>query len=199
MIEFITGPAGSGKTTLMFERIRSKCAEADKLCIIVPEQFSQNFDKKLYFYLGAESFNELFSLSFTGLARQLFQLYGDPGRSGEFAGEMAKMILVYQAVESALSRPEAVSSLRRQSAYDGFAEEMLKIIRDIKRSGVTADELLNKAQLLDRRLMDKTCDIAVIYLEYQRLMSEYGFKDELDNIRAAAAVANLNRYFKESF
>ena len=75
---------------------------------------------------------------------------------------------------------------------------MLKIIRDIKRSGVTADELLNKAQLLDRRLMDKTCDIAVIYLEYQRLMSEYGFKDELDNIRAAAAVANLNRYFKES-
>ncbi len=196
MIEFITGPAGSGKTTLMFERIRSKCAEADMLCIIVPEQFSQNFDKKLYFYLGAESFNELFSLSFTGLARQLFQLYGDPGRSGEFAGEMAKMILVYQAVESALSRPEAVSSLRRQSSYDGFAEEMLKLIRDIKRSGVTADELLNKAHLLDRRLMDKTCDIAVIYLEFQRLMAEYGFKDELDNIRAAAAVANLNRYFK---
>ena len=28
-------------------------------------------------------------------------------------------------------------------------------------------------------------------------MSEYGFKYELHNIRAAAAVANLNRYFKE--
>ncbi|MBR5682238.1 MAG: exodeoxyribonuclease V subunit gamma [Ruminococcus sp.] len=195
MIEFITGPAGSGKTTLMFERIKAECTEADKLCIIVPEQFSQNFDKKLYFYLGASNFNELFSLSFTGLARQLFQLYGDPGRSGEFAGEMAKMILIYQAVESALSRPEAVSSLRRQSAYDGFAEEILDLIRDIKRSGVTADELLNRSQLLDRRLMDKTRDVAAVYLEYQRLMAEYGFKDELDNIRAAAAVANLNRYF----
>ena len=195
MIEFITGPAGSGKTSLMFERIKSKCTEADKLCIIVPEQFSQNFDKKLYFYLGASNFNELFSLSFTGLARQLFQLYGDPGRNGEFAGEMAKMILVYQAVESALSRPEAVSSLRRQSAYEGFSEDILNLIRDIKRSGVTPDELLNRSKLLDRRLMDKTHDVAVIYLEYQRLMSEYGFKDELDNIRAAAAVANLNRYF----
>lgn len=195
MIEFITGPAGSGKTTLMFDRIKSMCTEAEKLCIIVPEQFSQNFDKKLYFYLGAENFNELFSLSFTGLARQLFQLYGDPGRSGEFVGEMAKMILIYQAVESALSHPEAVSSLRRQSAYDGFAEEIDKLIRDIKRSGVKADELFSKAQLFDRKLMGKMQDVAAIYLEYQRLMSEYGFKDELDNIRAAAAVANLNMYF----
>ena len=195
MIEFITGPAGSGKTSLMFERIKAKCSEAEKLCIIVPEQFSQNFDKKLYFYLGASHFNELFSLSFTGLARQLFQLYGDPGRSGEFAGEMAKMILVYQAVESALSRPDSVSSLRRQSIYDGFAEEILNLIHDIKRSGITADELLNKSKLLDRKLMDKTHDVAVIYLEYQRILSEYGFKDELDNIRAAAAIANLNMYF----
>ena len=110
MIEFITGPAGSGKTTCMFARIKERCQEADKLCIIVPEQFSQDFDKKLYFYLGAENFNELFSLSFTGLARQLFQLYGDPARKGGYADDMAKMILVYQAVESAMSRPDSVGS-----------------------------------------------------------------------------------------
>lgn len=195
MIEFITGPAGSGKTTLMFERIKKMCTDADKLCIIVPEQFSQDFDKKLYFYLGPEKFNELFSLSFTGLARQLFQIYGDPERDGEFAGEMAKMILVYQAVEAAMSCPEAKSVFRSQRNHNGFSEEIMKLIRDIKRSGVTPDELFNKAPFFDRRLMDKTNDIARIYTEYQRLMEEYGFKDELDNIRAAAAVAGFNRYF----
>ena len=162
MIEFITGPAGSGKTTLMFDRIMERCEEADKLCIIVPEQFSQDFDKKLYFHLGAENFNELFSLSFTGLARQLFQLYGDPGRKGKYADDMAKLILIYQAVELVLSRPEALSSFRKQSRYNGFAEEMLKLIRDIKRSGITAEEMLSKSRFLDRRLMDKMIDVANI-------------------------------------
>ena len=58
MVEFIIGQAGSGKTTLMFERIKNN---TDKSCIIVPEQFSYEFDKT--------------SLSFTGLSRELFQLF----------------------------------------------------------------------------------------------------------------------------
>ena len=195
MVELITGAAGCGKTTAMLEKIRDMCVNAEKLCIIVPEQFSQDFDKKLYFYLGAENFNELFSLSFTGLARQLFQLYGDPNRKGEFADEMAKMILIYQAVNTAFSRPESLKSFRRQSHQNGFAEEIMTLIRDIKRAGIRPEELIQKSQFLDKRLMDKTCDLAAVFLEYERLMEEYGFKDELENIRQAAAVANLNRYF----
>lgn len=196
MVEFITGAAGCGKTTRMFAKIQKKCGAAEKLCIIVPEQFSQDFDKKLYFYLGAENFNELFSLSFTGLARQLFQLYGDPDRKGEFADDMAKMILIYQAVNAALSRPESLSSFRRQSQQSGFAEEIMTLIRDIKRSGISPEELVQRSRTLDKRLMDKTDDVAAIFLEYQRLMAEYGFKDELDNIREAAKIANLHEYFK---
>ena len=196
MVEFITGAAGCGKTTKMFAKIKERCSSAEKLCIIVPEQFSQDFDKKLYFYLGASNFNELFSLSFTGLARQLFQLYGDPRRKGEFADDMAKMILIYQAVNAALSRPGSLSSFRRQSLQSGFAEEMMTLIRDIKRSGISPDELVQRSRTLDKRLMDKTDDVAAIFLEYQRLMEEYGFKDELDNIREAAKAANLHEYFR---
>lgn len=195
MVEFITGPSGSGKTTCMFARIKEKCNNSEKMCIIVPEQYSHDFDKKLYSYVGAKNFNDLLSLSFTGLSRQLFQLFGDPDRNGEFADEMAKMILIYQALNSALSRPGSLSSFRRQSMQAGFAEEILTLIRDMKRIGVSPEELLDKSQLLDRKLMEKTSDVAAIFLEYQRLMTEYGFKDELDNTKEAAAVANLNRYF----
>lgn len=195
MVEFITGPAGSGKTTLMFKKIEQMCSDAEKICIIVPEQFSHDFDKKLYFYLNAQNFNDLFSLSFTGLSRQLFQLYGDPQRSGELAGDMSRMIIIYQAINAAMSRPEVSGSFAKQSRSTGFAEEIANVIRDIKRSGITAEELVQRSQFTDRRLADKVSAVAAVYLEYQRLMSEYGFKDDLDNIRAAAAVANLNRYF----
>ncbi len=196
MIEFITGQAGSGKTTYMLEKIKQEACESVCQCILVPEQYSYEFDKTLYFYLGAEKFNELSSLSFTSLARQLFQLYGEPDRNGEYADELARMILIYQSISAVQSSPDSLNYFRRQSTYNGFAEEVLKLINDLKRSGIDSQELLNKSVMLDKRLKDKTIDIAAIYLEYERLMKEYGFKDNLDNIKEAAKTANLHQYFK---
>lgn len=161
MVEFIIGQAGSGKTTLMFERIKNN---TDKSCIIVPEQFSYEFDKTLYFYLGAEKFNEQTSLSFTGLSRELFQLFGEPDRKGEYANEYARMIMIYQAINSVRNQPESLNFFRRQSLQSGFAEEVLDIINDMKRSGIEPQQLLNKAVMMDKRLMDKTTDISMIYL-----------------------------------
>jgi ATP-dependent helicase/nuclease subunit B len=195
MVEFIIGTSGSGKTTQMFGRIRRSSEEMREQCILVPEQYSYEFDKTLYFYLGADKFNELFSLSFTSLARQLFQIYGEPGRMGDYADDLARMILIHQAVAAVQSRPEQLQYFRRQSTHNGFAEEVLKLINDMKRSGIEPEELLSKAEFTDGQLMDKTRDIAAIYTEYERLMSEYGFKDELDNIKEAAKTANLYGYF----
>lgn len=193
MVEFIIGQAGSGKTTLMFERIKGN---TEKACIIVPEQFSYEFDKILYFYLGAEKFNELTSLSFTGLSRSLFQLFGEPDRKGEYASEYARMIMIYQAINSVRNKPESLKFFRCQSQQSGFAEEVLDIINDMKRSGIEPQQLLNKAVFMDKRLMDKTTDISMIYLEYEQLMKAYGFKNNLDNIKEAAVIADKNGYFK---
>lgn len=193
MVEFITGQAGSGKTTVMFEKIKKA---SGKQLIIVPEQFSYEFDKKLYFFLGAKKFNELLSLTFTGLSRQIFQLYGEYDRQGEYADDYARMILIYQAISSAQSNPDTLNYFRRQSMYNGFAEEVLNLINDMKRSGISPQMLMEKSSFLDKRLMDKTNDIAGIYLEYDRLMKEYGFKDNLDNIIQASRTANRENFFK---
>lgn len=196
MVEFITGQAGSGKTTLIFKKIRKNFEQSNTQLILVPEQYSQEFDKKLYFFLGAEKFNELFSLSFTSLSRQLFQLYGEPDRKGEYADDYARMILIYQAISAVQESPDALNYFRRQSSQNGFAEEVLKLINDMKRSGITPEMLMNKSAFFERRLMDKTNDIASIYLEYDRLMKEYGFKDNLDNITKAAETANRENWFR---
>lgn len=191
MVEFITGQAGSGKTTIMFEKIKNNSGNQ---LIIVPEQFSYEFDKKLYFFLGAKRFNTLRSLTFTSLARQLFQLYGEC-RKGEYADDYDRMILIYQAISLAQSKPDALNYFRRQSTYNGFAEEVLDLINDMKRSGISPQNLIEKSELLDKRLMDKTNDIAGIYMEYDRFMKEYGFKDNLDNIIQASKTANRENFF----
>jgi len=196
MIEFIIGASGTGKTTEMFGRIRDAAKLGKVQCILVPEQYSHEFDKNLYFFLGAKAFNELLSLTFSSLARQLFQLYGDPDRKGEYADDMARMILTYQAIEAASNKPEMLRYYRRTAEQAGFAEEMMKLIADMKRAGITPDQLTEHAELLDSRLRDKTADVASIYSEYVRLMKEYGFKDSYENIRFAAQIANMQRYFK---
>lgn len=198
MIEIIAGPSGSGKSTLMFERIRAQLVQSDKQIVLVPEQYSYEFDKNLYFFLGAVDFNKLYSLSFTSLARQLFQLYGEPDRNGEYADDLARMILIYQAVDAARKSPGAMNFFRRQSEFGRFAEEVLKLINDMKRSGISAQKLAVKAVGLDSKLADKTNDVASVYFEYERLMKEYGFKDNLDNIREAAKIANFQQYFSGS-
>ncbi len=197
MIEFITGGAGCGKSTLMFERIKNSEYSSKGHVILVPEQYSYEFDRNLYYYLGAEKFNSLLSQSFRGIARQLFQDYGDTNRDGEYANEYDTMILVYQAIYSAQKNPDALSYFRKQSSKNGFAEEVLKLINDMKRSGITSEKLMNKAvSISGSRLGDKARDAAYLYFEYERMMHEYGFKDSCDNIREAAKTANLHRYFE---
>ncbi len=197
MIEFITGASGTGKSTIMMQRIKELAEKDKKICILVPEQFSHEFDKKLYHFVGAEKFNNLTSQSFTGLARELFQQYGDVGRNGVYADETARMILIYQAIEAYQHNNVSKKCFNKQAVRTGFAEEMLKLIEELKKSGVTPELLMEKSEVEEKRLSSKINDTAVIYLEYERLLKEYGFKDNMDDLKSASEIANLNGYFKD--
>lgn len=195
MVEFIIGASGTGKTTEMLNRIKN-CSDSQRI-VLVPEQFSTEFDKKLYFHIGAKDFNSLLSLSFSSLARQIFQLYGEPDRKGEYADDMARLILTYQAINSAKNSPEQLAYFGKISSQSGFAEELLTLIGDMKKSGITPQKLMLKSELLESRLQGKVKDIANIFYEYDFLMEQYGFKDHLENIREASKIANLQGFFKD--
>ncbi|MDE7097515.1 MAG: exodeoxyribonuclease V subunit gamma [Ruminococcus sp.] len=192
MIEFIIGSSGTGKTTEMFERIKKFQAEEKEVCVIVPEQYSNDFDRTLYQAIGAENFNKLVSSTFSGISRELFQLYGDPNRNGDYADENARMIIIYQAIASAGN----LKFFAKRKNQNGFAEEILQLITDMKQSGITLENFLKKVELLSGKLGEKASDVSKIYCEYEKLMKEYGFKDNLENIRIASEIANKNEYFK---
>lgn len=193
MVEFLIGESGSGKTTLMFERIKNTSGEC---CVIVPEQYSYEFDKTLYFYIGADRFNELISTTFTGLSRYIFQLFGEPGRNGEYADEFAQLIMMHQALGKVRSMPEALTYFKTRSRQKEFSDDVLALINNLKRAGIEPEKLYTSGIYNDKRLEDKLSDISLIYLEYERLMNEYGFKTTLENVREATAAVAFNGWFK---
>ena len=194
MAEFIIGASGTGKTTELLERIKN-CSGKERV-VLVPEQYSTEFDKKLYYHIGAKDFNSLLSLSFSSLARQLFQMYGETDRKGEYADDMARLIITYQAIKEAKNSPEQLLFFRRGASQAGFAEDVFKLIGDMKKAGISPQKLMLKAELFEKKLHDKVKDTANIFYEYEFLMEQYGFKDHLENIREAAKISNLHGFFK---
>lgn len=196
MVKFITGQSGSGKSTRLAEYIDKLSDEGKNLCIIVPEQFSYEFDKNLYKKLGAVKFNKIFSLTFTGLSRQLFQLYGDNNRKGVYADDLSKIVIMEEALFNLSKTPDGIYEFRKQTKRHGFIEQILKIITNFKRAAITPYQFQEKTAFLSGKFKRKADDISNIYFEYEKLLKEKGYKDNLTDISEAAKIASLHEYFK---
>ena len=64
MLNIISGGAGTGKTFEMMNRIEAAVKNNKDVLVIIPDQFSFEFDKDLYERLGAVLFNRVNVLSF---------------------------------------------------------------------------------------------------------------------------------------
>ena len=98
MLHIIAGGSGTGKSTLLMQKIRQLLPQEPDCIILVPEQFSYEFDKKLYHFLGATAFNQLETHSFTSISRMLFQKYGK--HAAQYADATVRKALFLQAVQT---------------------------------------------------------------------------------------------------
>ncbi|MBE6845267.1 MAG: hypothetical protein E7508_06085 [Ruminococcus sp.] len=194
MLKFILGGAGYGKSTMLIDTINKLSDTDKKIIFIVPEQFSFESDKKIYKKLGAEKFNKVLSLSFTSLAKEIFEKYG--GRSGEYAEDIHKFILMNKTVRE-LVNIKAFQYYEKQANKPGFVNDALSIINEFRQCGISPDELLNVCNS-NHDCSEKMSDLSMIYTTYDRMMTDADLKDSLTDISEAAAVANMNDYFKDS-
>lgn len=192
MLEFIIGGAGSGKSSMLTDKIKSDTENGKRVIVIVPEQFSFDFDKKLYRKLGCMEFNKILSLSFTTVAKEIFEKYGS--RSGEYADDMSKVILMKKAIKMLVEQKQ-FRFFARHALKPDFVGEALKIITEFRQSGVSADDFTAKMIGGDSTFSDKISDLALIYYTYDKLLSDNGLKDSLTDISEAAAIAEMNSFF----
>ena len=92
MLNLILGGAGCGKSYEMTNRIETAVLNGKDVLVIIPDQFSFEFDRTLYERLGAELFNRINVLSFARTAREIFIRHG--GLKGRYADDTVKKVMM---------------------------------------------------------------------------------------------------------
>lgn len=193
MLNLILGGAGCGKSYEMTNRIESAVNAGKDVLVIIPDQFSFEFDRDLYERLGAELFNRVEVLSFARAAKEIFIKHG--GLKGRYADDIVKNLLMFRTLRE-LSEREGLCFYDRQAKSPAFIDSGLDIVKELTVSGIAPEKLTDCAERLDESVRDKAADIALIYSEYCRRMSESGYKDNEGDITEAARRAARYGYFK---
>lgn len=197
MVNYYIGGAGEGKSYALIEKIKTLSENNEKICIIVPEQYSYEFDKILYRSVGFQKFNSINAFSFTTLSKKIMDKYGDTRINSEYASENKKSIIMSMALDEVYHSPDDRLFYSNQYKKNGFSESMIGIVSELKQAGISPDMLTEKLGNFKGKLLAKMEDISKIYLSYEKIMSDFGFKDHLDDIEESAHIAVRNQYFKD--
>ncbi len=194
LLNIISGGAGTGKTFEMMNRIEAAVKNNKDVLVIIPDQFSFEFDKDLYERLGAVLFNRVNVLSFARLSKEIFIRCG--GVKGRYADDIVKSVMMFRAISS-LSERGDLCFFNKQAARINFVDSALDVVKELTVNGISPEELSEKCGADPKNsVMEKTADISRIYLEYSRLLSEKGYKDGESDISEAAKKAAASGSFK---
>ncbi|MFA5657922.1 MAG: PD-(D/E)XK nuclease family protein, partial [Oscillospiraceae bacterium] len=173
--------------------IVSSAEKGKKVCVIVPDQFTFEYDKLLYNALGAKLFNSITVTGFSRLSEKIILSVGS--ESGEYADDNIKRIMMFLAVRSFKSEKTA-GFYKKQLDKPAFITESLELVKELRRLAVSPEEFEAASLNISGALSDKLGDLGHIYSAYCRHLKEHEFKDSLTSIGEAAASIGEAEFFK---
>lgn len=170
-MRIITGRAGSGKTTLIFQELAQAAnAQSGKQILIVPELFSHAYERRLAAATQGHGARTAEVLTFSRLTGRIFAEVG--GLADTVLSPAGRLLTMQQAVRiashnlrlyrSAVSKPETI-------------RELLRVMDEMKGCDIPPEQLFSAQRELppeDSALSDKLYDLAQIYTVYERLCAE---------------------------
>jgi ATP-dependent helicase/nuclease subunit B len=194
-MQMIYGSSGTGKTTEIIALATETANSGNEAIIIVPEQFSFEFERLMYEFSGAKVFNSglLSVCSFSKLSEKIFDTCG--GVRGKYASEAVKSVILYRALNRLCDR-KALRILGRRVKYASFRAKILSALRELSDNRIPPEVLRNRFEGGGAGLPDKILDITDIYAEYVNLLSVSGYRDEINRHFDAARIAFTNSFFK---
>lgn len=193
MLKILCGGAGTKKNRIIFDEIVCSAKSQKKICVIVPDQFTFEYDRILYKALGAKLFNSISVVGFSRLADSIINSCG-VGR-GEYADENAKQIMMYLAIKE-FKKNHSESFYKKHLEKSGFISEALELIKDLRHGDISPFDFEAAAAAdVSETLKDKLTDLGRIYSIYSEILSQNNLKDSLTKLSEAAQIVGEYKQF----
>lgn len=196
MLNLVTSDAFGSKQSVISQMIKASLEEGSKCIVIVPDQFSFEYDKMLYKTLGAKRFNSLITGGFNRICELIGKKYG--GFAGEKANENLSVIMMYLAINRLKKEGTA---LYYKKAFDkgSFISKMITLVKELRSAGIAP--LALSAACADENgsmLSKKLFDISKLYEYYMEELEARGLKDNSDGVSLAVTLAKENFTFDDA-
>ena len=179
MLKLILGPAGTGKSTLLYQQIETRVKEKKKSILLVPEQFTSSTEGRILQDLKDEGSGMVESLSFTSLAERILSACG--GSALPTLSDAGRAVLVRRAMTELGEKVRHYRRHRRSAAFCSLAAET---IDELKSAGISPAQLSDLAAGCGAG-QEKLSELALIYAGYEALLQNTGM-DPSDRLTRAA-------------
>lgn len=195
-VRFITGRAGSGKSTLVLREIARKleqAAEGPPLVLLVPEQATFRYERALAASLPSGGFMRAEVLSFRRLAFRVMQETGGSARI--HIADTGKKMLLYKLL---MRCKDELRTFRHMAGEPGFVDRLNDMLVELKRYRIDPDQLRDEAAMAEDRggpaaLPDKLHDLSLLYSAYEAAIADL-YVDAEDDLAHLAAHFSHSSY-----
>ena len=184
-LRLIYGRAGTGKTSLCLEEMKSRIkGGSGRLLLVVPEQFSLVAEMKLVKAIGASGINNVEVLSFRRMAYRVFNEVG--GIAKTHVTSAGKCMMLYRTLDELSG---ALKVFGKAAAQKGFVNTLGTMISELKRYRITPEDLQKSGEVLQTAgeglAAEKLQDIEKIYREFEYKLHQH-YLDSDDDLSLLA-------------
>ena len=196
-IRFLTGRAGSGKSTAVLEGVRNACLAGRRTYLIVPEQQAVVWEARCARSLPKDAALHLEIVNFSRLENLVARTVG--GLSYRYITKGGKAALMWSTLRTLAPDLSFYGGNRRA---DRAVPALLSAVSEMKRNGITAADLMGAADALGedpdcRRIAERARDLSLITAAYDTLLHG-AYDDEEDAISHLADHLSETDFFHGS-
>ena len=187
-IQFLIGPAGTGKTHRCLAEIRaelSRAPEGPPLILLAPKQATFQLERQLLADDSLQGYTRLRILSFDRLARFILEQSGQP--APRLLDEEGRLMVLRALLAK---RRDDLKLFRASARLTGFAQQLSHTLHEFQQNLLTPDALLKLAGDAPENsaLGFKLHDLAALLRDYLDWLAAHDLRDA-DCLLAAAAEA----------
>ena len=195
MLRFITGGAGTGKSTYIINELVSDLKADKRVILLVPEQQAVIAERSVETIASDVPTINLEILNFTRLCNRVFREYG--GLSYNYIGKGARNLILWKVLNQCKIRGDLKEFADITPTDKNFIGLMSSAIKEFGNYKITPDLLSgvsDEIAVFNKRLADKLSDTALIYNLYTKVVSD-DYNALTDELRQLSEVLQNHNFF----